>query len=463
MAHRQPRGGVWGVAAVLAAVVFLAGQPARADFDLNGNWVANAVVLGFASNCNIDVTQVMTNLSVTGMCDLVGAISLTGTIDTMTGAFTLSGNAASICPMAGSLTVTAQASDNSNFAGSLNCAGLPGTITGSRCGNGMLDPGEQCDTGTDVGAFGNCCTAACQLASNTALCRNAFNCDPAEFCTGASETCPADVKDPDDTPCTTNNPCLTGETCSSGICTNGTPVLAGTTCSDSIPCIDFQCDGFGSCQDVFNTDPCDDGDSCTTNDACSDGFCAGGPPLDCGGCQTCDSALGCQPAIEPLCATPTTPAALLNIKEGASPADAQLRWKWKNGPQIDVHDFGDPRTTTNYTLCVYDQDDQAPSGLRLMLEANVPTSTKWSPNAKGFKYLDSTLGADGMQLIILKSGAAGKGKITLKAKGSNLGLANLPATPPLAVQLKASNGACWGANYATVDSTPVRLRAKGGP
>jgi hypothetical protein len=463
MTHRQPRRAVWVVAVVLGSVL-LSGRPARADFDLNGNWVAGAVVLGFPAACNIDITQVMTNLSVTGMCDFVGALSLTGTIDTMTGAFTLSGSAGAICTMAGSLMITGQASDNSNFTGTLDCSGLMGNITGSRCGNGLLDPGEQCDTGTDIGSFGNCCAAGCQFASNTTLCRNSFPCDPAEYCTGASQSCPADLKDPDGTACSTNNACLTAETCSSGICTNGTPVAAGTTCLDSVPCVDFQCDGIGGCQDVFNTDPCDDGDLCTTNDVCSEGFCASGPPLDCGACQTCDSALGCQPMIEPVCTTPTSAAALLNIKEGAAPADAQLRWKWKNGPQIDPQDFGDPRTTTSYALCVYDQDAQAPSGLRLMLEANVPPNSKWAPNAKGYKYLDSTLGADGMQLIVLKSGAAGKGKITLKAKGSNLTLANLPATPPVAVQLKSSGGACWGANYANVDSNnPVRLRGKGGP
>jgi len=464
MTHRQSRGRGW-IAATVLGLALMTSAPARADFDLNGNWVAGAVVVGFPVLCHIDITQVTTNLTVTGTCDFVGAINLTGTIDTMTGAFSLSGNAAGICTTPGSLTITnGQASDNSNFSGDLDCAGLTGTLTGSRCGNGQLDPGEQCDTGTDVGAFGNCCTFGCQFASNTTLCRNAFNCDPVEFCTGSSETCPPDVKDPDGTACSTNNPCLSGETCSSGVCTNGTPAPAGTTCLPSELCIDFQCDGSGSCNIVFNTDPCDDGDMCTTNDACTQGYCTGGPPLDCGSCQTCDSVNGCEPTIEPVCDTPTSPAALLNIREGSTPDDAQLKWKWKKGPKIDVSDFGDPRTTTTYSLCVYDQDAQSPSGLRLMLEANVPTdNTKWLPTGKGYKYIDSTLSPDGIQSIVLKSGDAGKGKITLKAKGNNLSLANLPATLPLTVQLKTSDGACWGANYPTADNTPIKLHGTGGP
>lgn len=156
---------------------------------------------------------------------------------------------------------------------------------------------------------------------------------------------------------------------------------------------------------------------------------------------------------------------MLAIREGASPEDARLKWKWKNGPQIDVQDFGDPRTTTSYNLCIYDQDAQSPSGLRLMLEANVPsTNASWSPTSTGYKYRDPAFSVAGMQQIVLKSGGAGRGRITLKARGQNLSLANLPASPPVIVQLKTSGGACWGANYAMpAHNTPINLRGNGGP
>jgi hypothetical protein len=452
--------------AVAFGTLLIGGRPARADFDLNGNWETGAVVLNFNVLCNIDITQVTTSLTLTGTCDLAGAINLTGTIDPMTGAFTLSGSAAAICTMPGSLTITAQASDNANFSGTLDCNGLTGGLVGSRCGNGQLDPGEQCDLGpNNNGVVGSCCTSTCQFAPNTSTCRQAFVCDPAEFCTGSSATCPPDLKAPDGTTCSSGNSCESNETCSSGICTNGTPIVAGTTCDVSTECADFQCDGLGTCQEIDNNNPCDDGDACTTNDACNNGFCNGGPPLDCGLCQTCDSVLGCQPVIEQVCTAPSAPAALLTIREGATPADAQVKWKWKNGGQITVQDFGDPRTTTTYALCVYDQDPAAPSGLRLLVDANVlPNNTNWSPNAKGYKYQDSTLAADGMQLIMLKSGAAGKAKITLRAKGSNLNVANLPATAPVTVQLKTNNGICWTANYPTLQkNNPVSVHGTGGP
>ena len=438
--------------------------PSRADFDLNGNWIVGTVVLGFQILCHLDIVQTGTDLGVTGTCDFAGPLSLTGTIDVMSGAFNLGGNAGAICTMAGSLTLMGTATDNSNFTGTLNCGGLTGFVTGSRCGNGQLDPGEQCDTGTDVGTFGNCCASNCQYASNSTMCRSPFTCDPAEFCTGTSAVCPPDVKDPDDTPCDDGDPCATGKTCTGGVCTNGTPLSAGTTCLDSIPpCVDFQCDGAGSCQPVFTTSPCDDGDPCTTADTCSDGFCTGGPAFDCGPCQTCFSFEGCIPTPAQVCDTPAAPTAILSLVEGASPANTRLKWKWR-GPSIDVFDFGDPRGTTSYDLCMYDHDPSSPSGLRVILEASVPPGNKWIPGSTGYRYSDPTLAADGMQSIVLKSGAAGKAKISLRAKGANLGAANLPAFAPVAVQVKASGGACWGANYAAPETdTPTKLRGKGGP
>ena len=463
MTHPQPRRGTWLMALALGTLVF-GGRPARADFDLNGNWEAGTVVLGFQVACNLDFTQVTTTLSVAGTCDFVGAVTLTGTIDPMTGAFSLGGNAAALCTMAGSLTVTGQASNNANFTGMLNCNGLTGTLIGSRCGNGQLDPGEDCDMGiNNNGGVGSCCTIACTFVPNTTICRTAHTCDPAEFCTGTSATCPADLKSPDGTACS-SNPCLSDETCSGGFCTNGTPIAAGTTCSDPFECNVFQCDGMGTCQDIFTSDPCDDGDACTTNDACSQGYCQG-VALDCGLCQTCDSVLGCQPVIEQVCTAPAAPAAVLTIREGAAPSDAQVKWTWKNGGDITLANLGDPRTTTSYALCIYDQDPSAPSGLRLLLDAEVPaSSTKWSPNAKGYKYQDASLAADGMQLIVLKSGSAGKAKITLRAKGSNLNVANLPATPPLTVQLKSNAPFCWEATYPMLPkNNPISVHGTGGP
>ncbi len=69
-----------------------------------------------------------------------------------------------------------------------------GFWAGNPCGNGVVEPGEQCDLGVDNGAPGSCCLGSCQLASAGTVCRAAAGvCDPAETCTGASDTCPANA------------------------------------------------------------------------------------------------------------------------------------------------------------------------------------------------------------------------------------------------------------------------------
>jgi cysteine-rich repeat protein len=63
-------------------------------------------------------------------------------------------------------------------------------IAGACCGNGSVEPGEQCDDGnlTD----GDCCSSSCELEPATTACRRAADaCDVAEFCTGTSADCPA--------------------------------------------------------------------------------------------------------------------------------------------------------------------------------------------------------------------------------------------------------------------------------
>lgn len=82
------------------------------------------------------------------------------------------------------------------------------------CGNGVLDPGEDCDDGGTVD--GDCCSATCTF-------------------------------EPVGSPCDDGEQCTTGDACSSGACA-GTSLPDGSTC--------------------------DDGSACTT-DACASGACVG--------------------------------------------------------------------------------------------------------------------------------------------------------------------------------------------
>lgn len=107
------------------------------------------------------------------------------------------------------------------------------TISGQQCGNGIVEPGEDCDCGGTEGcgndtccdpktckftqgsvcddANEDCCRS-CQFASAGTVCRaSTGDCDPQEVCPGSSATCPADQTKPDGTDCGDNLKCASGQ------------------------------------------------------------------------------------------------------------------------------------------------------------------------------------------------------------------------------------------------------------
>lgn len=145
--------------------------------------------------------------------------------------------------------------------------------TGSVCGNGTVESGEQCDDG-GTGA-GDCCSPTCQFEPAATECRASSGmCDVAEFCDGLTDACPADLFDP--ALCDDGTYCNGTETCNAGICEPGTP----PSCSGATPWCDEVLENCAEC--LVDLD-CDDGGFCNGPEICAGGACGPGTAPTCSG------------------------------------------------------------------------------------------------------------------------------------------------------------------------------------
>ncbi len=292
-----------------------------------------------------------------------------------------------------------------------------------RASTGVCDPAESCDGVADA------CPADV-LEPSTTICRAAADqCDVAERCTGSGGACPADALASDGTGCDDGNACTVADQCTAGVCEG-----ASSVCGDAT--IESACG-----------ETCDDGNT-DAGDGCS---------------PTCtvEPGLGCTPTPLAGCRLPFVPGAssLQLLRRGG--VKDMLKWKWLRGTRTTLAEYGDPTTTTNYQLCLYDA-----SGLQVEISypagGTCGSKACWRQNGvKGFKYKDSELTPDGGLQLALKEGAVGKAQIQLSGRGSNL---HLPPdltelVQPFTVQIQQSDGTCWGAVYGAPakTSTPVKF------
>ncbi|KAL7944362.1 Metallo-peptidase family M12 domain-containing protein [Trichoderma barbatum] len=183
------------------------------------------------------------------------------------------------------------------------------TITGSQCGNGIVEEGEECDCGGVQGCQNNtccnpttckfrtnavcdpsnedCCTDRCQFASSSTVCRpSTGECDIQETCPGTAARCPDDQHKADGDTCGSGN----GLQCASGQCTSrdrqcqaavGTSAdnSSTTACPDTRDSCTVSCStgqlAFGQRQCLLFGQNFIDGTPCGAGGHCSNGSCEG--------------------------------------------------------------------------------------------------------------------------------------------------------------------------------------------
>jgi hypothetical protein len=94
--------------------------------------------------------------------------------------------------------------------------------------------------------------------------------------------------------CNDNNICTLGDICKDGLCAAG----GALSCDDGNPCTDDSCNKLLGCAHSFNSLPCDDNDPCTLTDVCIAGSCTGTGAAECDDQNVCtvdfcDPKIGC--------------------------------------------------------------------------------------------------------------------------------------------------------------------------
>ncbi|KAF2664035.1 ADAM family of metalloprotease ADM-B [Microthyrium microscopicum] len=174
-------------------------------------------------------------------------------------------------------------------------------LTAAKCGNGIVEQGEECDCGGTAGCGSDACCdpntckfkngavcddtndeccSGCKFASNGTVCRASTGvCDPAETCNGLNATCPADKSAPD------GQGCGSGLNCASGHCTSRNQQCKTLMGSYSQGNDTYACDSISctiSCSSPSLPNACMtmqqnflDGTQCGGGGFCSNGACKG--------------------------------------------------------------------------------------------------------------------------------------------------------------------------------------------
>ncbi len=165
--------------------------------------------------------------------------------------------------------------------------------------------GTACDDG-DACTLADSCQAGACVGAEPVVCEALDQCHTAGVCDPATGVCSNPAVE-DGVACDDGDLCTVGEACWAGECGQSEPVecVASDDCHEVVGC-DAQT---GECLEKARDDgaSCDDGDLCTTVDACSSGVCVGQAPVECVAASACHVPGTCDPETG-MCDDPAAPA-----------------------------------------------------------------------------------------------------------------------------------------------------------
>ncbi|MFT4572210.1 MAG: hypothetical protein ACI8TX_000356 [Hyphomicrobiaceae bacterium] len=150
--------------------------------------------------------------------------------------------------------------------------------------------------------------------------------------------------------------------------------------------------------------------------------------------------LPCGPLPETGCTGADDDVSRLRLRNREGEGRDKLVWKWTRGGETELADFGSPGVGTDaYRFCVYAGLAGGGPDLQAFLPAGAICKGGrecWTPKrARGWRYKDGDASRGGVAKFILLTGDAGKARIRLSARKSELSLDDFPATTPITVQL----------------------------
>ncbi len=163
---------------------------------------------------------------------------------------------------------------------------------------------------------------------------------------------------------------------------------------------------------------------------------------------------------------------MLALRKRSDPKRDTLSFSWALGEPTSMADLGTPTTSTDYTMCVWDDVAGTPS---LVMTMQAPAAGDcggrpcWTSLSGGtaYRYSDAGRLPDGIQQLKIRSGALGVPRLTVKGKGAALPHPPMPfaQSPRITVQVVNDAGACWGSDFVSqpLSNTDVRLLVKEKP